>query len=121
MGDGGVSMLLIREGVYPGPVNSSWNVPDGTPGCPVSMGRCVTSARSIIGGSTSIASVASRISMDSPPVSPSVAVGKTLPSRKPSPLQEHKVFAWRFLIRREVHRKMVITRMYLRVRCMSLT
>ena len=50
-----------------------------------------------------------------------VAVGKTLPSKKPSPLQEHKVYAWRSLIQRGVHRKMVITRMYLRVRCMSLT
>ena len=55
------------------------------------------------------------------PITTPVAVGKPLPSRKPSPLQEHKVFAWRFLIRRGVHRKMVITRMYLRVRCMSLT
>ena len=45
-----------------------------------------------------------------------VAVGKNPPLRKPSPLQEYKVFAWRFLIRRGVHRKMVITRMYLRVR-----
>ena len=52
---------------------------------------------------------------------PGVVIGKTLPLRKPSPLQEHKVFAWRFLIRRWAHRKMVITRMYLRVRCMSLT
>ena len=50
-----------------------------------------------------------------------VVIGKTLPSRKPSPLQEHKVFALRFLIWKGVHRKMVITRMYLRVRCISLT
>ena len=33
-------------------------------------------------------------------LSTGVAVGRTLPSRKPSPLQEHKVFAWRFLIQR---------------------
>ena len=50
-----------------------------------------------------------------------VAVGKTLPSKNPPPLQEHKIFGCRYLIRRGVHRKMVITRMYLRVRCMSLT
>ena len=54
-------------------------------------------------------------------LSTSVAVGRTLPLRKPSPLQEHKVFAWRFLIQMGVHRKIVITRMFLRVRCMSLT
>ena len=50
-----------------------------------------------------------------------VVIGKTLPSRKPSPLQEHKIFGCRYLIRRGVHRKMVITTVYLRVRCMSLT
>ena len=50
-----------------------------------------------------------------------VAVGKTLPSKKTPPLPEHKIFGCRYLIRRGVHRKMVITRMYLRVRCMSLT
>ena len=66
----GVSMLPIREGVYPSPVNSGWNVPDRTPDCPVSMGRCVASATSITGWSTSIASVASRNSVDSLPVSP---------------------------------------------------
>ena len=55
------------------------------------------------------------------PFTTPVAVGKTLPSKKPSPLQEHKIFGCRYLIRRGVHRKMVITRMYLRVRCMSLT
>ena len=50
-----------------------------------------------------------------------VVIGKTLPSRKPSPLPEHKIFGCRYLIRRGVHRKMVITTVYLRVRCMSLT
>ena len=64
MGDGGVSILPMREGVYPGPVNSGWNVPGGTLGCPVSMGRCVASAISIISGSTFIASVAFKISVD---------------------------------------------------------
>ena len=50
-----------------------------------------------------------------------VVIGKTLPSRKPSPLQEHKFFGCRFLIWRGMQRKMVITAVYLRVRCMSLT
>ena len=50
-----------------------------------------------------------------------VVIGKTPPSKKPSPLQEHKMFACRYLIRRGVHRKMVITTVYLTVRCMSLT
>ena len=50
-----------------------------------------------------------------------VVIGKTLPSRKPSPLQECKIFGCRYLIRRGVHRKMVITTVYLSVRCMSLT
>ena len=54
-------------------------------------------------------------------LSAGVAVGKTLPSKKPSPLPEHKIFGCRYLIRRGVHRKMVITRMYLRLRCMFLT
>ena len=52
---------------------------------------------------------------------PGVVIGKTPPSKKPSPLQEHKMFACRYLIRRGVHRKMVITTVYLTVRCMSLT
>ena len=55
-----------------------------------------------------------------PPIA-GVVIGKTPPSKKPSPLQEHKIFACRYLIRRGVHRKMVITTVYLTVRCMSLT
>ena len=40
MGEGGVSRLPIKDGVYPEPVSSGWKVPTGVLGSPVSMGRC---------------------------------------------------------------------------------
>ena len=51
----------------------------------------------------------------------SVVIGKTPPSENTPPFTGAQIFAWSFLIRRDVQRKMVITTVYLRVRCMSLT
>ena len=59
MGEGGVSRLLIKDGVYPAPVSSGWKVPTGVLGSPVSMGRCIDSAVNTHGKSTSIASAVS--------------------------------------------------------------
>ena len=74
-------------------ITLDWHVPD----------LCNTRVGDLIKKRLQLETMEGRILFSSP-----VAVGKTLPSRKPSPLQEHKFFCCRFLSQRGCREKWLL-------------